>query len=149
MISINIPAGGNLRLCKNNETAKSFFLINQVINNVFCPICSSYSKKSKIYRSLNVLYLCLTCGKTYSNKSNTFLADTKLKFNIVYLLLKLFVDDFRPSQSLIIVNDYIEENISLKTIRNFFAKLRTLIRRDSVGKLTPEHRIGVARGRWI
>ena len=130
MIAINIVENQNLHLVKDNNSAKTFFLINGVINSVFCPNCSSYSKAYKTFPSLNTRFVCSQCNRHYSNKSQTFFEGNKLKFNIIFLLLKLFIDDFRPSQAKCIINDYIEESISLKSIRVLYTKLRAALRRN-------------------
>jgi hypothetical protein len=46
----------------------------------------------------------------------------------VYLAIKLFIDDFPPLKAKSVIQDYLEENISLKSLRLFFRKLRRSIR---------------------
>ena len=46
----------------------------------------------------------------------------------MFLLIKLFIDDFSPKKAYTIVNEYICEKVTLKTIRNFFLKIRRSLR---------------------
>ena len=49
---------------------------------------------------------------------------------MIFLVLKLFLDDFPAAKANCIINDYLEEKISLKSVRVFYSKLRRTLRQN-------------------
>ena len=69
-------------------------------------------------------------------KTNTFFKDCKLKFNVmIFLVSKLFLDDFPAAKASCIINDYLEEKISLNSVRLFYSKLRLALRQNVFQKM--------------
>ena len=87
----------NLELIKNNDKSRIFFQNTGLIQTQVCPRCLNLAtlfKNNEII--LNHSYFCKICSYHYSNKSHTFFDKSKLKFNIIYLLIKLYCNDFDP-----------------------------------------------------
>ena len=128
MIMMEIEIDSSLHLSKDQKAAKTFNLQKGIINSRVCPRCRSFATEYTINKNLNSRFKCNTCSNYYTSRNNTFIHDMKIKFNIVFLLIKLFIDDFSPKKAYTIVNECICEKVTLKTIRNFFFKIRKSLR---------------------
>ena len=110
-------------LFRCNESAKNYLIRKGILNSQYCRECLSKCKIYKQSSSLNHQYKCTKCQTYFSNTSNTFLHGVGLNFNQIFTLLRLWMDDFTPKQSLRILKGYFQQMICLCSIRRFFHRI--------------------------
>jgi len=96
-----------------NRQIKKFLKKTLFGKNIFCPKCRSF----KVLKD-KTRYRCKNCWTRFSLLSNTFLSNTKLKLNKIWLIIWCFINQtpIKQSQSL--------TGLSEKAIRHWFDLLR-------------------------